>query len=167
MAGWNGAGLFSYTYTWVQDSANGIPITDSRMDQEFADAAGGLMNCYTLDSQTIPKANLNMAGFRLTGTSAGVAASDSTNVQQVFTGPAFSAPTAVASPAAGDNSLLLATTQFVNGVAFSSALPAISVATENMFAWNNGTVGSWKKQLYYEESIRAIRHCRRVMAGLN
>jgi hypothetical protein len=49
--GWNGSGGFTFTYNWVNDTANGIPITASRMDTQFADAVTGFQNCITRDGQ--------------------------------------------------------------------------------------------------------------------
>jgi len=90
MAGWNGLGNFTYTYNWVQDNANGVFITDSRMDQEFADVRSGLLNCYTLTGETAPVANLNMGGFKFTnfgtGGNAPNARTDVTNIAVVQDG---------------------------------------------------------------------------------
>jgi hypothetical protein len=52
MAGFNGIGIFVRAYNWVQDKANAIPITASRMDTEFDGIATGLSNCITRDGQT-------------------------------------------------------------------------------------------------------------------
>lgn len=51
MSGYNGNGVFSFTYNWVNDAANGVPITAPRMDQEFADATGAFNLCLTRDAQ--------------------------------------------------------------------------------------------------------------------
>ena len=67
MAGWNGLGRVTLTYSWVQDNANGVYITDSRMDQEFQDVVGALQNCMTLTGETVPVANIPMGGFKFTG----------------------------------------------------------------------------------------------------
>src|SRR6478735_4902769 len=56
MAGFNGAGQFSFTYNWVNDAANGIPITASRMDGQFNDAVSGFDLCLTRDGQGIATA---------------------------------------------------------------------------------------------------------------
>ncbi len=57
MAGWDGNGLFTFTYNWVNDAANGVPITASRMDGQFNDAISGFDNCLTRDNQGKPSAN--------------------------------------------------------------------------------------------------------------
>lgn len=50
--GWNGSGTFTLTYSWVNDAANAIPITASRMDTQEQDMAGnGFGNCVTRDGQ--------------------------------------------------------------------------------------------------------------------
>ncbi len=50
--GWNGTGTFNLTYTWPNDAANGIPITDTRMQTQEQDMAGnGFGNCITRDGQ--------------------------------------------------------------------------------------------------------------------
>lgn len=51
MAGYNGSGVFSFSYSWQNDAANGISITASRMDTEFADATGGFNLAMTRDGQ--------------------------------------------------------------------------------------------------------------------
>ena len=47
----NGSGLFTRAYNWVNDAANAIPITASRMDADSNDFAAGLSNCLTRDGQ--------------------------------------------------------------------------------------------------------------------
>jgi hypothetical protein len=54
--GWNGSGGFTFTYNWVNDKNNGIPITASRMDTQFNDAVSGFDNCITRDNQGKPSA---------------------------------------------------------------------------------------------------------------
>lgn len=56
MAGYNGSGVFSYSFVWVNDAANGIPITASRMDTQFADSTGGFNNVLTRDAQGVATA---------------------------------------------------------------------------------------------------------------
>lgn len=67
MAGYNGSGVWSFTYNWANDAANNVPITASRMDTQFADATGGFNNVLTRDGQGIATANLPMGGFKHTG----------------------------------------------------------------------------------------------------
>jgi hypothetical protein len=48
----NGTGTFVRIYNWVQDKANSIKITASRMDTEMDGFATGLSNCIVKDGQT-------------------------------------------------------------------------------------------------------------------
>jgi len=57
--GFNGSGTFVRLYRWQADSANGINITDSRMDAEMDGFATGLSNCITRDGQSPPVAPIN------------------------------------------------------------------------------------------------------------
>lgn len=76
MAGWNGNGVFSKTYSWVQDQINGIKIRADRHDQNDIDFVNGINNCLTKDGQNTPSANLPMANFRHTGVANAVARTD-------------------------------------------------------------------------------------------
>lgn len=68
MAGYNGTGQFSFTYSWANDAANGVPITASRMDQEFADATSGFNLAMTRDGQGAASAIIPFAaGITLSG----------------------------------------------------------------------------------------------------
>lgn len=59
--GYQGNGTFQFTYQWTQDAANGIPITASRMDQEFADATSGFDNVICRDGQSTTTALIPFA----------------------------------------------------------------------------------------------------------
>lgn len=61
MSGYNGSGVFNFTYSWANDAANGIPITASRMDQEFADATSGFNLAMTRDGQGVATAIIPFA----------------------------------------------------------------------------------------------------------
>ena len=130
--GWNGSGQFTRNYSWINDAANNIPITASRVDADMNDVVGnGLNNCITRDGQGGPTANLPMNGFRHTGASNGVALSDYATMGQIIglaplVSPNFSGiplgPTAANGTATGQ----LATTAFVNnqiGATVSNYLP--------------------------------------------
>lgn len=59
MAGWDGNGSLILPYSWVNDAANGIPITASRMDTQFNTVATtGFGNTVTRDNQGKPSANM-------------------------------------------------------------------------------------------------------------
>ena len=62
----NGSGVFTRLYSWVNDAAANIKIRADRMDNEMNGMATGLSNCITKDGQTTVTANLPMAGFRHT-----------------------------------------------------------------------------------------------------
>ena len=56
--GWNGTGTFNLAYSWPNDAANGIAITDTRMQTQEQDMAGnGFGNCITRDGQGKASAN--------------------------------------------------------------------------------------------------------------
>ena len=135
----SGTGVFVRVYQWVQDAANGIFVDATRTDTDSNDIAAGLTNCVTRDGQSPWLANIPAGGFKITGLANGVNTTDSVNYTQVFNNPTFVTPSATTSPPNGNNSLLLATTAFVNQVAFSSALPAQSLG----FLISSGTVASF------------------------
>lgn len=76
MAGWDGNGGWSWSYTWTVEAALGNPISSTKMDAQFADATAGFQNCLTRDGQGKPSANLDMNGFKWTNAAVGSAASD-------------------------------------------------------------------------------------------
>jgi len=75
----NGSGIFNRLYNWVQDAANGIAITASRMDAETQGIADGLSNCITKDGQSSPSADIPFNNKKITG-SGGVASSPATDL---------------------------------------------------------------------------------------
>ena len=83
---WSGTGVFSRVYNWVQDNLAGIPITDTRFDQEHDSFADGINNALTKDGQNTPTANLPMAGFKHTNVGAAAARTESPQVGQVQDG---------------------------------------------------------------------------------
>lgn len=81
---WNGSGVFNRIYSWVADANAGLDISATRMDTDTDDiTTSGFGNCLTRDGQGIATANLPMGGFRHTGASNGVAATDYATVGQV------------------------------------------------------------------------------------
>lgn len=83
---YNGSGSFSRVYQWLTDQANSILMRADRMDQDSNDIAAGLTNCITKDGQQTITANIPMNAKRFTNLGAGVAATDSAQVQQVSKG---------------------------------------------------------------------------------
>lgn len=61
---WNGSGVFTRDYNWVNDRDGGIDITASRMDAEFDNIATGIQACIAKNGENAPTANLPMATFR-------------------------------------------------------------------------------------------------------
>lgn len=61
MAGFNGNGIFTNNFIWVNDSANGIPITASRFDTQDGTIASGLSNCLCKDGQQTATAQIPFA----------------------------------------------------------------------------------------------------------
>lgn len=85
MSGFNGSGVFSFTYLWANDAANGIPITASRMDTEFADATGGFNLCVTRDGQGSPSADIPWNSHKITGLAVATTAGDALSYGQAST----------------------------------------------------------------------------------
>lgn len=138
---YNGVGVFTRIYQWVQDAANGIFVDATRTDTDSNDIAAGLTNCVTRDGQSPWLANIPAGNFKITGLANGSNTTDSVNYGQVFNSPAFVTPSATTSPPNGDNSLLLATTAFVQQTAFQTALPAQSLG----LLYSNGTTASFSQ----------------------
>ncbi len=81
---WNGSGVFTRLFSWVNDKNAGIDITASRMDSDTNDIVTGLENTVTLDGQTVPTANLPMGGFIHTGVGNATARSNYVAAGQVI-----------------------------------------------------------------------------------
>lgn len=138
----DGTGVFNRIYSWATDAANGVLVRSDRMDTDTNDIAAGLSMCITKDGQQTLTANIPMSGFKFTGLGAGVSPADSVTYSQVFSSPAFTSPSAVASPSNSDNSLLLATTAYVTQKAFSAALPAQG-GNPSKWLFTDGVNASW------------------------
>jgi hypothetical protein len=128
---WNGAGTFNRVYSWLTDQANGVLVRADRMDTDTNDIAAGITNCIARDGQNSPTADIAWGSHKITALANGSAVNDAVNFGQVFTSPAFTTPTAVASPVSTDSSLLLATTAFaktMDSPAFTGAPTAPTAA---------------------------------------
>jgi hypothetical protein len=145
--GWNGSGIFTRGYSWINDAANSIPITASRMDADTNDiVSNGLNNCLTRDGQGIPTANLPMNGFRHTGASNGVAPTDYATMGQIagfapLASPNFTGIPLVPTASPGTNTQQVASTQFVN-TALTSYLPLSGGTLSGSFTVNAGSLGT-------------------------
>lgn len=84
MAGWNGAGVFSRTYNWVQDQINGILIRADRHDANDTDFVNGINNCLTKDGQNSPTANLPMGSFKHTNVAKATALDQYATAEQII-----------------------------------------------------------------------------------
>lgn len=62
----NGSGIFTRAYNWVQDSLASLDILPARMDGDANDIANGLSNCVTRDGQSPATADLPMGGHKHT-----------------------------------------------------------------------------------------------------
>ena len=82
----NGSGVFTRIYTWVNDAASGIKIRADRMDNEFDGIATGLSNCLTKDGQTTPTGDLPMGGQVHTNVGNGATRTNYPSVGQVMDG---------------------------------------------------------------------------------
>lgn len=118
---YNGNGIFSRIYQWVNDAANDIDVDATRTDTDSNDIADGLSNCMTRDGQSPAVANIPLGGNKIIDLANGTSTTDAVTYDQVFNSPTFVGPKAQASPAAGDNSTLLATTAFLNSFFVSIA----------------------------------------------
>jgi hypothetical protein len=91
MAGWNGAGVFTVPYYFVQDSANGIKILSARQDTQWAAVVGGLMNCLCRDGQNAAVGNINLGNQKIINLANGVNPTDGMAFGQ-FSGAILSGP---------------------------------------------------------------------------
>src|SRR5574337_2047765 len=83
MSGWDGNGNFVMPYSMVQQAGAGVKILSTVQDAQWNAVAAGLMNCMTLDSQTKPKADVDIATHKLINVSAPAAATDAANKSYV------------------------------------------------------------------------------------
>lgn len=83
MAGFNGLGVYTNLYNWVQDAVNGIKILASKQDQQWAVVATAFNNCLTRDAQGKPTANFDLAGFKAINAGAATLATDLVQLQQI------------------------------------------------------------------------------------
>lgn len=79
----DGMGVFTRIYSWVNDAATGVKINATRTDTDSNDIATGLSNCVTRDGQSPATANTPMGGFRHTGVDDGVARDDYPSIGQI------------------------------------------------------------------------------------
>lgn len=80
---YNGSGIFTRVYNWVNDANASVNITASRFDTEDSGFATGLSNCITKDGQQTITANIPWNNKKITGLGAGTGATDAAQIGQV------------------------------------------------------------------------------------
>jgi len=85
---YNGSGVFTRLYSWVNDAAANIKIRADRMDNEMNGMAVALSTAITKDGQTTITANLPMSSFRHTGVGNAASRTDYAAFGQVQDGKA-------------------------------------------------------------------------------
>lgn len=81
----NGSGVFSRLYNWVNDAAANVKIRADRMDAEFNGIATGLTTCITKDGQTTITADLPLSGYKFTGGGVATASTHYATYGQILT----------------------------------------------------------------------------------
>ncbi len=145
MAGWNGSGGFTLTYSWVADAAAGIPITASRMDTQFSDLSVlGFGNTLTRDGQGKPSANLPMNGFKHTGAALATASGQYVVYQQVTGGTLAASFSSVAATGAVTGGTITASGVLSGGTISTAGNITIggTAAVTGVITAANGTSGS-------------------------
>lgn len=156
----NGSGTFSLVAG--NPVVSGTVISSTWANNTLSDIATGLSTCITKDGQQTVTANIPMSSFKLTGLGVATVTGDALSYGQAatvttltatgtstlagITGTGtlnFTGGTATATTQAlGDSSTLLATTAFVAGTAFASALPA-QTGNSGRIVTTDGTTASW------------------------
>lgn len=83
---WNGSGVFSRLYNWVNDRDAGTKILATKMDAEMDGFATGINNCLTKDGQNSPTTDLDMDGNKLTDVGNGSARNQYSAIGQIQDG---------------------------------------------------------------------------------
>lgn len=127
MAGYNGSGAFSFSYSWQNDAANAIPITASRMDTQFQDAVGGFDLCVTRDGQGSPSADIPWNSHKITGLALATTSGDALSYGQAAT---VSALTVTGDTTSGRVFSISGTTSLISATATTIyTLPLVSNGT--------------------------------------
>lgn len=138
----DGNGNFSPPAPQYPAIAGGV-ILAADWNAVVADLASGLSNAVTRDGQSPARANIPMAGYKITGLGNGVASGEALAWNQVFGGTAvFPDGTAAITQPAGNNTTKLATTAFVQATAFSSSLPN-QTGQSGKYVTTDGSTASW------------------------
>ncbi len=93
MAGFNGSGSWSRSYSWTTDYNNGVSIDPTRQDTEWANATSGFNTTFCRDGQAIATGNWNLGGFKIANYGTATARTDVPNFGQIQDGGANFATT--------------------------------------------------------------------------
>ena len=80
---WNGSGEITRTFFPETDRDNGVKILSSKFETYMASTAVVLENCYTLDAQTLPIADLDINNNKIENLTAGAVTKDAVNFGQL------------------------------------------------------------------------------------
>jgi hypothetical protein len=143
---WNGSGQFVRNFSWVNDAANNIPITASRVDSDTNDITGnGFGNTLTRDGQGSATANLPMNGFKHTNCAVGVNPTDYATMAQInvlspLASPPFTGTPTAPTAAPGTSTTQISTTAFV-AAALVNYLPLTGGNLSGQLTVNRGILG--------------------------
>lgn len=141
---WNGAGVYTLLYSFVQDAANGIKILASRQDAMWQDlATNGFGNTITRDGQGSASANQPMNGYVHTGVGNATALNQYASASQVQSGSlgfAVGAGSGDAVTATFSPALTL-----TNGMLVTLKMPGANTVTAPTFAPDGGTARTIKR----------------------
>jgi hypothetical protein len=80
---YNGSGVYSVPFNFVQDAANGIKILASRQDAQWADMVGAFNNCLTRDTQGKPTQAFDANNFKIINQANGSSPQDAVSFNQL------------------------------------------------------------------------------------
>jgi hypothetical protein len=153
---YNGVGQFTSLGAPVFPAVSNTFILASSFNATLNDIFSGLSTALPRDGQAAMAANLPMGNFRITGLANGTGGQDAVTFGQVFNGASFAnasltgningaGATSITVPTATplDSSSNAASTAFVQGAAFNTALPA-QAGQAGKFVKTDGVSASWQ-----------------------
>jgi hypothetical protein len=143
---YNGAGSFTSLGVPAFPAVTGDYILASYFNATMNDVFLGLSTALPRDGQAGMSANLQLAGFKISGLGNGVNPTDAVNFTQVFTTPTFTNAILAGIPTAPTAALGANTTQVANMAAIQAAvaalpagaLPALTPQTKGLSLSNDG-----------------------------